>query len=184
MVLRVILLVLVVVVGRALYYLYYNWRGNRYYQIYQTYLMKQDNESATRLLEIGVQVERLFRIAGLHKIRIPYVDAVGYGQLATGNIAPAENLDNLREDVVGTNIRLFERAIGTCKMRCIESFNPIFWVESVVYLPGKVLAFLGMKADNFFVKASQLLWWMFAAAATIIGVVFNHDFITWLKGIL
>jgi hypothetical protein len=178
---RALLLALAIIVIRATYYFYYHRRGTRYYQIYQTYLMKQDDESSKKLAEVRSQVRQLFRVASLQGFRMPYVEALGYGQLMSGQLNPVDNLDNLREDVVSTNIRLIEQAIGIRKTRSIQSFNPIFWLECIIYLPAKLLAFLGVKGDNTLVKLLQIVWWLFVAAATVIGVVFNPSFTEWLR---
>lgn len=181
MISRLLLLVAAVVAIRAIYYFYYYNRGNRWYQIFDDYINKQDDKSFTELQGIQGQVSQLLRLTGQDGIRIPYVEPVGFNYVNTGHIAPDQNLDNLREDVVGTNIRLFQRAIGTCKTRAIQSFNPIFWLESIAYLPTKLLAFLGVKGDNLLAKILQVIWWLFTAAVAVIEVVFNKDFIAWLE---
>lgn len=184
MLLRVTGLFIAVMVLRALYFLYYYKRGKRYSDIYALYITKQDNESSKKLSEVIGQVKQLFRIAGLGDIKIPYVDAVGFGKLASGNISPADNLDNLRQDVVGVNIRLFEQAIGACKLKCIQSFNPIFWFEMLIYLPTSILSYLGIGKKSTLIKFAQLLWWLFVAFATIVGLFFNTEFRNWISEVL
>lgn len=169
------------IVLRALYYFYYYKRGKHYEEAYIQYISKQDDETSTKLAEFHTQIKQLFRLAGLSSVTIPYVDTLGLGQIARGHMSPSDNMNNLREDVVSANLRSFERAIGVCKSKAIQSFNPIFWAESFIYLPTNVLSYLGVKKKGSLVKIAQLVWWLFVAFATVVGVLFNAEFVKWVE---
>lgn|GEM_PF-2676543 len=180
MLLNVLMLIVLALFIRVLYYFYYYKRGLKYLNILGQYLNKQDKPTEARLQAVSSSIVHLIKITGQSKQTIPVVEAMGFGKLASMKIHPIDNLFNLREDVASANYGLIQKAVSKCRANAINTFNPIYWIEFIIYLPVNVLGYIGLKKDGGIVKLFQVVWWLFAASATIIGVVFNKEFMTWI----
>lgn len=51
--------------------------------------------------------------------------------------------------------------VGVYRMRLIESFSPRYWIETVIFLPSRIIQYLGGKSDSLFAKLLQILYWIF-----------------------
>lgn len=142
-------------------------RINHYYDKYTLYLSKQDSLFS----ENTHAVVQLLKAAGIVDRLIPFTQPSGYGFVAQGNASLFQNIGNLREDVVVATAQCFKQATGTFKHRILENFSPIFWVDCVIYLPRKIIEYLGLKGDTVPVKVLQLLYWL----ATPLLLIFREN---------
>jgi len=170
MIWRIILAISAILILRGMYYSYYWFMVKRYLNIYNEYLDnagEKNDAKMDKLLSIKGQLKHVFKIAGVDEYKIPYVEPLGLGFVSRGHLSPADNLELLRQDVVGMVLKLFEHAAGNLKSRAVESFNPIFWIETIIYLPTKFFSYLNLNDDSRLVKLIQAIWWLVGALATI-----------------
>lgn len=92
--------------------------------------------------------------------KIPYAQPVGYGQMATGSASVLDNFPNRLEDHAVFTSRLIDEALGVYRQRFWETFNPLYWIDSILYLPRTILSYLGLKPDSVFVKFLNIFWWI------------------------
>jgi hypothetical protein len=50
-----------------------------------------------------------------------------------------------------------------------ESLSPLFWLESLINLPKKLLAYLGVPPENVVIKIARVIWW---AAGVVFGSIY------------
>ena len=67
-------------------------------------------------------------------------------------------------------------AKGIFKERILETFNPIYWIESAIFLPKHTLMYLGIKPDNIILKLLQLAWFILAGAYSLLLVLYPDAF--------
>lgn len=102
----------------------------------------------------------LFKRAGVSDIRIPLCEPIGYGQIMTGSTNLWGNMSNRYEENVAGMLHCFSQAEGAYRAKILECFSPLYWIECVIFLPSKILDYIGIKADSIFPKLIQLLYWI------------------------
>lgn len=162
---------------RSIYYGYYWFVTKRYEKVYIHFI--QDGKPA-KLRYLKTQIKRAIKVANVTTYEIPAVEPMGWGQLASYKISPFDNITNRRQDVVEVIMEVFLDAIGTLRAKSLESFNPVYWVELVVFLPSKFLGYLGADPRNGAVRLLQVVWWLVAAVSTVAGILFNEQFMHWV----
>jgi hypothetical protein len=128
-----------------------------------------------KFLESKSQVVQLLRDAGVHDGRISVSQPVGYGHLQVTQASVLNNFPSLDSDMSTAAQRLMREAIGTYRARMWETFNPLYWTESLIYLPREVLGYLGVPAESVFVKALQLVWWVIATLLNLLLVLYRPE---------
>lgn len=121
------------------------------------------------------QVINLFKEAGVKDSVIPIVEPLGLGQLATSNISVFDNFPNRSEQLISITIGFFEQSIGVYSSRTLETFNPIYWIEFIIYLPRNLFTYLGLQSDGTTVKLSQLFYWIAGLIFTLLFTAYSNE---------
>lgn len=146
-------------------------RCRRYLDMYLDWLA----DPTWEMVERKSRVVALFRGAGLEDIRRPHIEAVGYGRVATSTISVIDDFPSRREDVVHATVHMFHEGIGVYRSRIIETFNPQYWLQLIVYLPRNVLAYLGVPSEKVVIKVFQLVYWVVGAVAGFLLVMYRTE---------
>lgn len=163
---------------RVIYNLYNFWLTKYYYKKYVEFVK---NSKSWFVREHKQKIVSLFERAGIEDCTLPNTELAGYGFVRTGNFSVFRNISILREDVVTVINGNFHEAIGVYKQRIIDTFNPFYWIESFFQLPTSILKYIGLKPQSIIVKILQILWWLIVAVSTVVGIVFNSEFVNWLS---
>ena len=126
-------------------------------------------------LEKKIKVSSLIKGAGLSDCYVPYAEPIGYGYIATHEMSVLNNFPHNRRDIAQLTVELFHNAIGVYKSRMYETVNPLFWIETFIYLPKTIFTYLGAKADSFLVKSFQILWWIIDAIIAVLIAVYHKE---------
>lgn len=150
----------------------------RYYaRLYERYLLKSDID----FREHTQSVEKLFKGAGLPDSTIPVCQPVGWGQIMTGETSLFYNLANQRSDIVGLVLQNFSIARGSYRSKILECFSPLYWINFVIFLPSKLIRYIGFSPDGVFSKILQVIYWF----ATPLLIYFRsniYNFVSQLIG--
>lgn len=103
--------------------------------------------------------KKLFEDVGLRNASIPFVQPLGLGQISSGHANVPDNLNNSTPAFVQASMGLFNQTVGTYKMRMFESFSPRYWIELVIFLPKRIVEYLGGAPDGLFAKLLQIIYW-------------------------
>ena len=64
-------------------------------------------------------------------------------------------------------LQLFDEAIREYTRRCRNTFNPLYWIKSLIYLPDtliflpkRIFAFLALHPNNLTINFCQIAWWL------------------------
>ena len=178
---KVLAYILGFLVLRAIYYSYYLHLSIRYENYFKDYLTKED---ATPITQYKSQIRQLMRVAGIKDRYLPIVKPMGYGQLASMNVSVVDNIANLQEDVVQTNLIMFDEAKGNLRYKITQTINPIYWLDVALSLLPKMFIYIGVKPDSVFIKLAQVVWWLVVATSVVTGIFFNKEFTSWVTTIL
>lgn len=139
-------------------------------------------KNKTQNLSYKAEIEELFKFAGVKDAQLPISQPTGLGQCATFNVSSIENMFVPDKRTLVFVLDMFTEAKGVFRKRIIEAINPIYWIQTIIFLPQKIVDYLGGTSDAIATKLLQLLWWIICPAAiifrdkitTILINLFNH----------
>ena len=105
-------------------------------------------------------ITKLFQRAGIKQDLSKTCEYLGAGLFSPGKFSLFKNMGVLREDIPPKMINLFSRAEGAFRARALECFSPFYWIESLLFLPQKIIKYIGLNSDNVFSRISQILYWI------------------------
>ncbi|HTY39620.1 MAG TPA: hypothetical protein VMC43_00810 [Candidatus Paceibacterota bacterium] len=156
--------------------------AKKYFDKYNQYLRNAaKNINDWSVQENKHRIIEIFKRAGLKDNNLPVIEPGGYGYLNTFSVSFFDNIPMIDKKTPSLVIQFFKESIGVFKSRIFDSVNPIYWLETAVFLPRKIFSYLGVGADSLFVKILQVFWWLASATSIIIGIVFNTEFRIWLS---
>ena len=178
---KILLLVAFIILFKIIYNFYYYILIKRYFKKYHEYIKDQ---KGWYIQGHRQNIIKIFQKANLKDIQISNVEPVGLGYVNTNPISLFANIAALREDIASGVVKYFMESQYVFRNRIIEAVNPFYWIESLIYLPKIILKYLGVGVDSIIIKVFQILWWAIVFASTIIGILFNKDFINWMNNLL
>ncbi len=149
-----------IIVYKVLINLYKYVELNSYYSDYQKYLANEKNHCSRN----KNQAIKLIKNAGVVDNYVPISQPSGYGTIATISASVFTNYPTNSNIFAGGMLDAFDAALGTYRSRIIESFNPLFWIETILFLPRNLLDYLGISKESIAYKLCNLiftfLWWL------------------------
>ncbi len=131
---------------------------------YKTEFIKYLSQDSSRIVEHRLQTIKLFKRAGIKDTSTPISQGIGYGQVANFNASVFHNFPSTLQVIAYPALEMFDSAIGIYKSRIIESFNPIYWIEQILFLPKNLLTYIGLNSENTAFKICNVLlsfiWWL------------------------
>lgn len=127
------------------------------------YRRKYDDFLSNRITdfnEYAPAIRKLFKDAGIKDAWIPFVQPAGYGMLSKGNASFFSNLATTNGQCVELMIRGLSEAKGSFKGRLLEAFSPLYWANCVIYLPRKILEYLGLDTSGITCRILQIIYWL------------------------
>lgn len=179
---KLILIFLICDICKILYNAYYYYLAKKYLAKYNQYVQNYvDNESDWSIQENKHRIIGIFQRAGLKDSNLSFIEPGGFGFVKTVNCSLFDNIPLINKEVLSLVVQFFKESIGIFKHRMFDSINPVYWVETFIFLPKKTFSYLGMSADGLLIKIFQVSWWLVVAASTIIGIIFNPELRMWLS---
>ncbi len=99
----------------------------------------------------------------------------GLGQGYTANHSTLFSYPNRNHPFATATYEMFAESKGVYKTKVLETFNPLFWIDLIVWLPRKFLSYLGINESSF---ASRLLMILLQAIywlCSLIAITFKED---------
>lgn len=114
------------------------------------------------------EVKKLFLGANIPDSCIPTSQAIGYGQIANANASVYLNFPSKVMGIAAALTDKFDEAIGTYRTRFLESFSPLYWIETILFLPKNLLQYIGLDSEKIAFKLCNILltfiWWCLGVA--------------------
>jgi len=106
----------------------------------------------------------LLKRAGIQDLNAPITQPVGYNTIAKFTTSIFTTFPTQHQVFAPETLIMFQRAVGVYKSRIIQTFNPIYWIDCVIFLPKNLLVYLGANEEKFSNKLLNILmtslWWM------------------------
>lgn len=136
----------------------------RYYQDKYTSYISDKNCDFTMYT---YSIKKLFNRANVKEGAVTVATPIGGGYTRTSKALLFENMGVLDYGIIAMMNSCFSKAYGTYQTRLLECFSPLYWIECVIFLPQKILAYLGVKDNGILTKSIQLLYWLSLPLITV-----------------
>lgn len=126
------------------------------------YIKWLGNSSDFKIFQTKKEVIELFKKANIQDNKI--LSSQGYVNMA---VSLFENYPSAKQEFVFSYLDLFNTAIGVFKYRIWECFNPIYWLNCILFAPKHLLEYLGVTTENISGKFLNLIltvtYWIITA---------------------
>lgn len=171
-----------VVLLKFLYNLINYLENFRLYKIWTNYFDKLiKKKKCSNAITYTRNIEEHFKLANISNASIPFSIPIGYGQVATSEATMFENIFANDKRVIPYINNAFLEARGFFKKRMLESFNPMYWLKLIIYLPKNIIKYLGLNTDTIFTKIFQIIFWI---ADTLLFVIYQDEISIFIKNII
>jgi len=93
-----------------------------------------------------------------------YMEPLGFGYTQQQGLPVLRNLALLNPEILQSGKTLLRRAKGYYKSQSLKCFNPIFWIEFIVFLPREILNYFSfdknVKFGSTLINLLQILYWI------------------------
>lgn len=114
------------------------------------------------------EVLSLFEKAHVKDIKIPASEHIGNGEIVSGNVSTFSMFPSTRTEFSVTVLNMFEEAEGVFRKNMLDSFNPFYWIDLIVFLPKSLLTYIGISSE---VTAYKICYVLFTFLWWILGIL-------------
>lgn len=163
---NIFILIAIIAMVRAAMYGFWFWRTSVLRRDYKTYLdgaTNKDKEEKEKVkyweeyAEKTPEIRELLQRAHVKDWYGTNVEPVGFGAVQTRNYHGFDQLTVLHRDIVQWETEAFHEARGFYRKGIHDSFNPIYWIESLLKLPGSIAVLAGLDEDSRWVKIMNVV---------------------------
>ena len=106
------------------------------------------------------EIIELLEGAGIKPRIFRYIKPLGYGQGESGSASSFDNLFYLSGESLPYNMQAMAEAKEVYRRRMVNALNPLVWLEVIVFLPQRVLQYLGASPDTVSAKILNFIYWI------------------------
>lgn len=109
----------------------------------------------------------LFEKAETKDRLIPIAQDIGLGYVNSGVGSTFKNFPTRNSNFTLATFELFEITIGTFKQNIKNTFNPIYWIDFIIFFPKILMKYFGVVPEVLATKIVQVFYWFFLIALGI-----------------
>jgi hypothetical protein len=125
---------------------------------------ENSKKAANWISENQIEIRKVVINTGVGDQITSYMEPVGLGHAQQQSISALDNLAFLNIEIMKTGREIVNRAKGQYRIQAMKSFNPIFWIEFILFLPKEILKYLGVdntaKVGSLITKIFQIIYWI------------------------
>ena len=126
---------------------------------------KSDAVAATDWIEENqIEIKQVVLKTGLHDPKKSYMEPLGLNYAHKQSVSSLDNLTLLNAEIMGRGRQILIRAKGYYKNQALKSFNPIFWIEFLIFLPREIFKYISInenaKFGSIIIKVIQVIYWV------------------------
>nr|DAP20058.1 MAG TPA: hypothetical protein [Caudoviricetes sp.] len=140
-------------------YLINSYRLNRIEELYKYFQTLKSESPNKKIYETRSETLELFEIAKINDIFIYVSENIGY-DVKNSVVSILNNYPNSNEEFYICQNNMFLEAIGTFKKRKNETFSLIYWLETIAFLPQKLLSYFNLVPNSFLSKIFNCIYWL------------------------
>jgi len=128
-----------------------------------------------KLLQSKNEVTELINGANVSNYTIPWTQPAGFGLINTMQPSVLGQFPSRIESFATTMTKMFIEAIGVYEGRMRETFSPNYWIQCVIFLPKKLLVYVGLPPENVIIKIMQMFWWLACLVGSVSFTLFKDN---------
>ena len=126
---------------------------------------KQDGiEAGNWIQENQLEIKNVVSKTGLRDQTKSYMQPLGLGYAKQQNVNALDNMLFLNTEILELAREIINRAKGYYKVQALKSFNPLYWIEILIFLPREILKYIGVdekeKVGSIITKIIQIIYWI------------------------
>ena len=133
-------------------------------KFYESEFKKYLADKPNHIEQYKLQTIKLFKEAGIADTYTPVSQPMGFNQIANMQASVFVNFPSNMLVIAKPALDMFQNAIGIYRSRMIDSFNPIYWIELIIFLPKNLLIYIGLDSEKIAFKLCNVLltaiWWI------------------------
>jgi len=155
------------------------WRIVSLEKQYHDFMQKMVADQAVGLgfLEKIPEIIELFKKAGQKSPVKGAIEPVGLGHARSFQVDYFENMAVADRDIYSGISVIFKKTIGIYKKNIYDAFNPIYWLELVIYFPQNIIEYVSdgndKKVVHWSVRLLNILYWLVAFISGICAI-YDH----------
>lgn len=135
---------------------------NRIEFLYKVFLSVFDKsiEIKGNVTEYQHELVELLKRAEIQDRHLPISIPMGFGYVSNTSRSIFDNLFVNDSEISPLVNQFFNQAKGVYKLRMKQSYNPFFWIDSIVFLPKTLSKYFGIESNSVIVKIINILYWI------------------------
>lgn len=109
---------------------------------------------------------------------------VGLGRAVQYNASVKEQFPSRIHDFALQTNKMFYEAEGVFLARAKEAFNPLYWIDFVIFLPKHFMAYLGADTEKLLTKILQAVYFLVAGIWSLLLQLYPDIFRTLLEKLI
>ena len=143
-------------------------------RLYVKWCKSNGDKKFDKIYEYKAFLKEVIKITGVRDdYYVPNIKQVGYGKIQSSNVIVIENFPHIYSDMANGTLRIFSEMRGVLKERIFGTINPIYWLNIIIFLPQKIVKYLGLKETSILAKILNLLWWIIGIPITLLQDSFS-----------
>lgn len=172
---ELLIFLLLIPIARALIF-FFDWRFiKKACEMHEIYLKgagemptleaKQASKNAADwITENTTEIKHRVEKAGLDNPVLSFMEPKGFGYVGQAKMTALDNLLFLNQEIQQNASTTLRRTRGHFKNQAIHSINPLFWLETLLYLPKAIISASGIDASSkladTILKIIQIIYWI------------------------
>lgn len=174
--LKVVYIIIITILVKLVLNLFRLKRLQSLYGEYKNYLNSHREGKVTYgFYEKKREIIELLKQAGVKSSTMIKMSPLYPGYASKNVVDLFENMAVYDDEVCNLMIAAFNEAIGVYKKRLIDSINPLFWIECIVFLPQHIYAYLTTDSvaekNIWLVHLLNFIYWLLGFAGSVISVL-------------
>ncbi|CDD12126.1 predicted protein [Phascolarctobacterium succinatutens CAG:287] len=146
---------------------FYDYR--RIKQIHDNYIeWLATGKNIDSLLESQALFKKLLEKANVKESYLPVCQPVGLGRAVQYNASVKEQFPSRIHDFVLQTNKMIYEAEGVYLGRIKEAFNPLYWIDLIVFLPKHLMNYFGCNSESVLAKAFQAIYFVAVGVYSLI----------------
>lgn len=179
---KIIILFVIIICIKVIYNFYYFLLAKWFLKKYKYYI--EENRKDFYISNNRQRIVQLFKKSNIKDTHRSHVESLGLGYVGTSSISLFENISGLREDIVNLVFANLQEACSVFRSRILESFNPVYWGELIIFLPKNILVYLGVKPEKIIIKIFQIFYWIIGVISVVIKIFLNNEPTDWINNLI
>jgi hypothetical protein len=157
-----ILVLLVAVTYKYLINAVYASRIRTFRSEHNEYIKKllAKDKSAWEFVKKCPAIKEMMKKANIGDQKLSWMEPVGYGHIQQQQASILDNISTDNKEIQSRVYQAFHEAEGVFESRKNEALDPFYWTELIIYLPSRILSYLGIPKESIWGRFANILGWI------------------------